>query len=224
MGASVIHPYRLIQHEEVKRHLLRMLDNPKDFGESGRKCVFRLTHTRSRPTFTIACLLQRPIVIRMIGAMIMRIVYGLDVYGPDEKYIQIAEKSMECFSAVFNPGRYLVQTLPWLRFVPASFPGAGFQREFAAWRPQVAAARDLPWEAATKKVSYVSCYPWDTTHLMNGAASSSLEKRLGNSPAVSFFNMQMERIENGEEDELTAKYAAAAAYLGKQTVSKVVLG
>ena len=59
---------------------------------------------------------------------------------------------------------------------------------------------------------------------MNGAASSSLEKRLGNSPAVSFFNMQMERIENGEEDELTAKYAAAAAYLGKQTVSKVVLG
>ena len=79
MGASVIHPYRPIQHEEVKRHLLRMFDNPKDFGESGRKCVFRLTRTRSRPTFTIACLLQRPIVIRMIGAMIMRIVYGLDV-------------------------------------------------------------------------------------------------------------------------------------------------
>ena len=149
MGASVIHPYRPIQHEEVKRHLLRMLDNPKDFGESGRKCVFRLTRTRSRPTFTIACLLQRPIVIRMIGAMIMRIVYGLDVYGPDEKYIQIAEKSMECFSAVFNPGRYLVQTLPCLRFVPAWFPGAGFQREFAAWRPQVAAARDLPWEATS---------------------------------------------------------------------------
>ena len=134
MGASVIHPYRPIQHEEVKRHLLRMLDNPKDFGESGRKCVFRLTRTRSRPTFTIACLLQRPIVIRMIGAMIMRIVYGLDVYGPDEKYIQIAEKSMECFSAVFNPGRYLVQTLPWLRFVPAWFPGAGFKRQAKVWR------------------------------------------------------------------------------------------
>ena len=96
----------------------------------------------------------------MIGIMIMRIVYGLDVYGPDEKYIQIAEESMECFGAVFNPGRYLVQTLPWLRFVPAWFPGAKFQRDFAAWKPLVAAARDLPWEAAAEKkvscVAYVS--------------------------------------------------------------------
>ena len=87
----------------------------------------------------------------MIGAMIMRIVYGLDVYGPDEKYMHIAEKSMQCFSAVFHPGTYLVQTLPWLRFVPAWFPGAAFQRQFAAWKPQVVAARDLPWEAVVER-------------------------------------------------------------------------
>ena len=111
-------------------------------------------------SFIITCFLQRPVINRMIGIMIMRIVYGLDVYGPDEKYIQIAEESMECFGAVFNPGRYLVQTLPWLRFVPAWFPGAKFQRDFAAWKPLVAAARDLPWEAAAEKkvscVAYVS--------------------------------------------------------------------
>ena len=147
MSASAIYPYRHIQHEEVKRHLLRLLENPEDFTESGRKYVRCPTcsHFDSH-SFT---------VFRMIGAIIIRVVYGLDVYGPDEKYVRIAEKSMECFSALFDPGRYLVHTLPWLRFVPAWFPGAGFQREFAAWKPQVTAARDLPWEAAAEKK--VSC-------------------------------------------------------------------
>ena len=101
-------------------------------------------------TFPLICIIQN-ISLRMIGAMIMRAVYGLDVYGPDEKYVSIAEKSMECFSAIFDPGRYLVHTLPWLRFVPVWFPGAGFQRDFAAWKPQVTAARDEPWEAAVEK-------------------------------------------------------------------------
>ena len=32
---------------------------------------------------------------------------------------------------------------------------------------------------------------------------------------MSFVTTQMERIENGQEDEMTAKCAAAAAYLGE---------
>ena len=92
----------------------------------------------------------------MVSAMIIRVVYGLNVYGPDEKYIQIAEKSMECFSAVFNPGRYLVQTLPWLRFVPAWFPGAGFKRQAARWKESVDAMYMRPYSKV--KVAYVR-YP-----------------------------------------------------------------
>ena len=87
----------------------------------------------------------------MIGTIIIRVVYGLDTSGSGMEYVRIAEESMDCFNAVFEPGRYLVQTFPWLRFVPSWFPGAGFQREFAEWRPRVQSMRDVPWEAAVAR-------------------------------------------------------------------------
>ena len=43
------------------------------------------------------------------------------------------EKITEGLQA-FNPGRYMVQFLPILHYVPAWVPGAGFQRDFAGWR------------------------------------------------------------------------------------------
>ena len=40
LGTSAsVEPYFGIQHEEVKRHLLRLLESPTDFCDHGRKCV-----------------------------------------------------------------------------------------------------------------------------------------------------------------------------------------
>ena len=67
---------------------------------------------------------------------------------------------MNVFNVTFQPGRYLVQTFPWMRYIPAWLPGAGFQREFAAARPRVRSMRDVPWEAAVaKKVCMCACGP-----------------------------------------------------------------
>ena len=85
----------------------------------------------------------------MIGCTIIPIVYGLDTSGPEgESYVRIAEDAMDCFNVVIQPGRYLVQTFPSLRHIPAWFPGAGFQREFAAWKERVRAMLEVPWAAA----------------------------------------------------------------------------
>ena len=43
------------------------------------------------------------------------------------------EKDLEAGDA-FVPGRYWVEFFPFLRFVPAWVPGAGFQKDFAKWR------------------------------------------------------------------------------------------
>ncbi len=80
--------------------------------------------------------------------MIIRVAYGLEVIGENDKYIKIAEDAMDCFNIVFQPGRYLVQTFPSLRRIPSWFPGAGFKREFAAWFPVVRKIHEVPWEAA----------------------------------------------------------------------------
>ncbi|TFK80369.1 CyP450 monooxygenase [Polyporus arcularius HHB13444] len=121
MNPNMIVQYRPIQEAEIKKYLLRLVEDPVKFYEHGR---------------------------HLIGAMIIRVAYGLEVIGENDKYIKIAEDAMDCFNIVFQPGRYLVQTFPSLRRIPSWFPGAGFKREFAAWFPVVRKIHEVPWEAA----------------------------------------------------------------------------
>ena len=40
---SSVEPYYEVQQEEIKRHLIRLLENPEDFSNLGRKYVSRCT-------------------------------------------------------------------------------------------------------------------------------------------------------------------------------------
>ena len=44
----------------------------------------------------------------------------------DDPYIALAERGMEAFAEA--EGFFLVNAFPWLRYLPAWFPGAGFQK------------------------------------------------------------------------------------------------
>ena len=59
--------------------------------------------------------------------------YGFDVQDNDDEYVAQVVKVLEGVEAL-TPGRYLVEYLPFLRFVPGWFPGAGFQKKFAVYR------------------------------------------------------------------------------------------
>jgi hypothetical protein len=43
-------------------------------------------------------------------------------------YIEKAEESMTILTSAILPGSYMVDVLPWLKYVPSWFPGAGFQK------------------------------------------------------------------------------------------------
>ncbi|KAI0683655.1 cytochrome P450 [Cerioporus squamosus] len=160
MKPNAIVQYRPIQESEIKKYLLRLVEDPAKFYEHGR---------------------------HLIGAMIIRVAYGLEVVGENDKYIKIAEDAMDCFNIVFQPGRYLVQTFPSLRHIPAWFPGAGFRREFAAWFPTVRKIHEVPW----------------------GAAMAA--RREGHMPP-SIVTTLMDRAEERGDEEV-AKAAAANAYM-----------
>jgi len=46
----------------------------------------------------------------------------------------IAEETREIFDQAVQPGRFLVEVFPWLRFVPEWFPGAGWKKTAREWR------------------------------------------------------------------------------------------
>ena len=67
--------------------------------------------------------------------------YGFDVRDSDDEYVAQVVKVLEGVEAL-TPGRYLVEFLPFLRFIPDWFPGAGFQKKFAAWRTALEEANE----------------------------------------------------------------------------------
>ena len=96
---------------------------------------------------------------RMVGTTIIRVAYGLDASdkGPGYEYVLGAERAMHCFNTVFQPGRYLVQTFPWLRYVPAWFPGASFQRVAREARTLASAMKEAPYDAAKQAIVSLTC-------------------------------------------------------------------
>jgi cytochrome P450 len=70
---------------------------------------------------------------RNAAAIIMRIGYGYDVKGDDDHFVAIAEEAMRVGSLAGAPGKWLVDSLPWLRYLPTWFPGAGFKKRAQEW-------------------------------------------------------------------------------------------
>ncbi|KLO09750.1 cytochrome P450 [Schizopora paradoxa] len=62
-----------------------------------------------------------------IASLIIRIVYGHEVTSPDDPYATLSKKGFEYVAMAFRPGAFLVEIIPWLKYVPKWFPGAGFQ-------------------------------------------------------------------------------------------------
>jgi hypothetical protein len=66
----------------------------------------------------------------LFGAELMRVTYGFDDLQKNKALIDNARTLISRFSDSMHPGRYLVNTLPSLRYIPSWFPGAGFKEDF----------------------------------------------------------------------------------------------
>ncbi|KAI0772734.1 cytochrome P450 [Trametes elegans] len=166
-GPAVTGQYRPVQLDTTHRFLLRLLQSPRDFAG----------HTRY-----------------VIGGTTIRLAYGIDIDDERTPYLAIATAAMATFGETFVPGKYLVETFPILRFLPAWFPGARFKRKAAAWKVLVDRLRNTPWDASMSRFS-------------DGIA------------APSFARSMMERTtgldgKSLQEEIALAKDTAAAAYAG----------
>ena len=62
----------------------------------------------------------------------MDIVYGRQIDSMNDEYIRLAIDSMESFSASRVPGRFWLDFMPFLKYVPAWVPGAAAAKH-GAW-------------------------------------------------------------------------------------------
>ncbi|TFK92570.1 cytochrome P450 [Polyporus arcularius HHB13444] len=84
---------------------------------------------------------------------IMKVVYDIDAADEDDRYIAALEAALEGPIQSLVPGTFLVDFLPFLRYIPTWFPGATSQRLFAKWQAAAETLKNLPYdhvEAAMK--------------------------------------------------------------------------
>ncbi|GJE97958.1 cytochrome P450 [Phanerochaete sordida] len=83
----------------------------------------------------------------MTASIILGIVFGMELQPNSDPYVAMAEKALNGMASVGNVGSYMVDYLPWLKYVPSWVPGAGFQRSAAEWRAATLGMYDKPFQS-----------------------------------------------------------------------------
>ncbi|KAG6867871.1 hypothetical protein C0993_009945 [Termitomyces sp. T159_Od127] len=138
-----------------------------DFWRSSRRLLHRELHPAAAVRFhphelkATRGLLRRLLVssddlmeelIQMAGETIMSMTYGIKVDSKDDPYIQIAKEGVQGFVIAAVPGAFLVDSIPFLRFIPDWMPFAGFKRQAKYWRKQVRYMFNKPYEVAKHNI------------------------------------------------------------------------
>ncbi|PFH46033.1 hypothetical protein AMATHDRAFT_77844 [Amanita thiersii Skay4041] len=95
----------------------------------------------------------------IFGATILDIVYGIRVTDWNDEYLMKTEEAVIAFIEAANPGSFLVDVIPILKYVPSWFPGAGFKRFAESQREAVAFTRIKPFEHVKKSMENGTVIP-----------------------------------------------------------------
>nr|GAT52448.1 cytochrome P450 [Mycena chlorophos] len=163
---------RLHQHEVTQTHdlLRRLLDSPNAFAQ-------HLGH--------------------VVGANIISLAYGLDVRSADDPYLDAMNQGIDAVTMVTMRGRFLVDNLPFLKYVPAWMPGADFQRKAAIWRARVEYMVDMPYAAAKKLVQEGSdraSFVGDNIRAFCAKAPGWLDSKRASIPADAEWETDLKRV------------------------------
>ncbi|KAJ4485859.1 cytochrome P450 [Lentinula aciculospora] len=100
------------------------------------------------------------------ASIIMNVTYGIEIQDKEDHYIIVAENALDGMAKAANPGAFLVDIFPILKYVPSWMPGAGFKRKAACWRKSVLQMRDAPFEAVTKAMKQGFVMPSFVSNLL----------------------------------------------------------
>lgn len=114
-----ISKYEEIQYKHSRNLLTRLLHTPNEF----------LDHVR-----------------RSLGEMVLETTYGIEALPEKDPYLELSEELVIKLGETGIPGNYLVDVIPLLRFIPAWFPGATFQRDVQRFRGLADKVLNLPFD------------------------------------------------------------------------------
>ncbi|KAJ1301077.1 hypothetical protein OPQ81_003495 [Rhizoctonia solani] len=125
----------------------------------------------------------------LLGKIIMRVTYGYLVTDANDPHVTISDEAIESLGHVAMMGSYLVDSYPFLRYLPKWLPGMGFKAKAEEWSRLPNRMANVPFE-------------WTKKQMGAGTATAS------------FLSELLEKNQNGYYGEQIIKWTAASMYGG----------
>ncbi|EUC61305.1 cytochrome P450 family protein [Rhizoctonia solani AG-3 Rhs1AP] len=123
----------------------------------------------------------------LAGSIIMRTTYGYKVLETNDPHITIADDALASLQFTGVAGNYLVDSYPFLRYLPAWLPGMEFKRQAEEWSKYPARMAQEPFD-------------WTKEQMKNGLA------------VPSFLSGLLEQNKDGLDGEDVIKWTSASMY------------
>ena len=89
---------------------------------------------------------------RLHGAIILKIMYDMDVVDWSDEFINLSGASVTAIGATQVPGKFWVEFLPVLRYIPGWVPGAYFKRWVEQYSPMIIKMINQPFDEVKEKM------------------------------------------------------------------------
>ncbi|KAH9041234.1 cytochrome P450 [Lactarius pseudohatsudake] len=128
-------------------------------------------------------------VRKAVGVITLRITHGYRPMTEDDSLVRVADEATDQLNVLLSPGRFAVDFLPFLRYIPEWFPGGGFHKIAREWRHTLFDMTDKSYEFVLEQMAKGTAVPNMVTNLLDGR-----------------------KVSPEEEDEI--KWAASSLYSG----------
>lgn len=143
--------YQPQQRAKVRHLLSRLCDSQQNFVQTLRQYVISVVMQFSQITFSFS----------FTGGIVIALGYGIQVNQVDDPYIKLAQRAIGLLNDASTPGKYLVDMIPWLKYIPDWFPGAKFKRDAKEWRKATEEFKEAPFQATKLNMVCTQSNIWD---------------------------------------------------------------
>ena len=82
----------------------------------------------------------------------MKAAYGIDVNDPNHEFVVLEDDVIKTFEEAYAPGKYLVESFPFLQYIPTWFPGAVFHQDATKFKRIFTDGMNKPFDVMLEKM------------------------------------------------------------------------
>ncbi|KAJ3567141.1 hypothetical protein NP233_g6559 [Leucocoprinus birnbaumii] len=110
-----------------------------------------------------------------VGAIAISITYGLPVQRRNDPLVNSSEEIFAVMSSAASPGKYFVNIVPFLQYIPDWMPGAGFKQVAKEIRKEVQKLTVEPFNASLQMATAPACFITETMQRLSRKGEYELQ-------------------------------------------------